>query len=290
MFATLSRIAAGLLAVAMFAQELPRAPASEVQTITPKPGYFTEPSVAVNPQDPSQVVTAYQDNAHVAYSHDDGKTWRIATGTEASNYKVSGDVSITFDKQGHAILCYIAFDKLGTSSYWGHNSSRNGIFIRRSLDGGQTWEPDHVPVTEQPNVTPDHKFVPWEDKPYAKVKVDKYLSATASDPSPARSAIGLAMRFYELGAQAWNIKIASNSVNSLANDTALGKILLSDPEIIGCPGVASMMDTFRQMLSKQKVRPDAVAPMYGLLASERVPVFWTCASGKIAEAEASAKP
>ncbi len=124
----------------------------------------------------------------------------------------------------------------------------------------------------------------------AKVKVDKYLSATASDPSPARSAIGLAMRFYELGAQAWNIKIASNSVNSLANDTALGKILLSDPEIIGCPGVASMMDTFRQMLSKQKVRPDAVAPMYGLLASERVPVFWTCASGKIAEAEASAKP
>ncbi len=166
MLALIARVAAGLLAVAVFAQELPKAPVSEVQTITPKAGYFTEPSIAVNSLDPAQVVTAYQDNAHVAYSADAGKTWQIAAGTEATNYKVSGDVSIAYDKLGHAILCYIAFDKLGTFGYWGHNSSRNGIFVRRSLDGGKTWEPNDIPVTEQPNVTPDHKFVPWEDKPY----------------------------------------------------------------------------------------------------------------------------
>jgi hypothetical protein len=162
----IAHILVTLLTVAAFAQELPKAPASEVHTITLKPGYFTEPSIAVNALDPEQVVTAYQDNAHVAYSLDGGKTWQIAAGTEAANYKVSGDVSVTYDKQGHAILCYIAFDKLGTASYWGHNSSRNGIFVRRSLDGGKTWEPNHIRVTEQPNVTPDHKFVPWEDKPY----------------------------------------------------------------------------------------------------------------------------
>ena len=164
MLALIARVAAGLLAVAVFAQVLPKAPASEVQTITPRPGYFTEPSIAVNSLDPAQVVTAYQDNAHVAYSADAGKTWQIAAGTEATNYKVSGDVSIAYDKLGHAILCYIAFDKLGTFGYWGHNSSRNGIFVRRSLDGGKTWEPNDIPVTEQPNVTPDHKFVPWEAK------------------------------------------------------------------------------------------------------------------------------
>ncbi len=159
-------IALSLLVVTASGQELPKAPASEVHTITPQPGYFTEPSIAVNALNPAQVVTAYQDNAHVAYSADGGQTWQIAKGTEAANYKVSGDVSITYDKQGHAILCYIAFDKLGTYSYWGHNSSRNGIFVRRSLDGGPTWEPSHIAVSEQPNVTPDHKFVPWEDKPY----------------------------------------------------------------------------------------------------------------------------
>ena len=162
----IARIAFALLAVVASGEELAKAPASEVHTITPVPGYFTEPSIAVNALDATQVVTAYQDNAHVAYSLDGGTTWQIAAGTEAANYKVSGDVSITYDKQGHAILCYIAFDKLGTSSYWGHNSSRNGIFVRRSLDGGKTWEANHIPVTEQPNETPDHRFVPWEDKPY----------------------------------------------------------------------------------------------------------------------------
>src|SRR5208283_1567681 len=30
----------------------------------------------------------------------------------------------------------------------------------------KSWEQNHIPVTEQPNETTDHKFVPWEDKPY----------------------------------------------------------------------------------------------------------------------------
>src|SRR5271157_1378572 len=83
MIAKTARFAVGLVAVVVFGHELPMAPASEVNTITPQPGYFTEPSIAVNALDPSQVVTAYQDNAHVAYSRDSGKTWQIATGTEA---------------------------------------------------------------------------------------------------------------------------------------------------------------------------------------------------------------
>ena len=134
-------LAGGLGAMAgnSFAQLPPKAPNSSVITLTPQPGYFTEPGIAINPNNPQQVVAVYQDNAHAAYSFDAGRTWQIATGVESTSYRVSGDVSTTFDNQGHALICYIAFDKLGTFNYWGHNSSRNGIYVRRSLDGGKTW-------------------------------------------------------------------------------------------------------------------------------------------------------
>ena len=160
-FALLSAIAV-LLSVSASSQSLPRAPKTEVITVTPKPGYFSEPSIAVNPAKPQQVVAAFQDNAHIAYSADGGRHWQLATGIEPPNYRVSGDVSVTFDNEGRAYICYIAFDKLGTFNYWGHNSSRNGIYVRRSLDGGATWESQDIAATEQPDKT----TVPWEDKPY----------------------------------------------------------------------------------------------------------------------------
>lgn len=144
------------------AQALERAPGAEVNTVTPAPGFFTEPSIAVNPRDPRQVVAAFQDNAHIAYSLDAGRHWQVASGTASTRYRVSGDVSVVYDARGRAILCYMAFDKLGTFNYWGHDSSRNGLYIRRSLDGGKTWGKDDIPVSVQPN----RSDVPWEDKPY----------------------------------------------------------------------------------------------------------------------------
>lgn len=144
------------------AQDLPAAPDAHVFTLTPKPGFFTEPSIAVNPRNPQQVVAVFQDNAQAAYSEDAGRTWQLAEGVAPKNYRISGDVSVTFDNQGHAFICYIAFDKLGTFNYWAHGATRNGIFIRRSLDGGKTWEENHIPVAEQLS-TPG---IPFEDKPY----------------------------------------------------------------------------------------------------------------------------
>ena len=138
-FVLCSAIAA-LLGGGASPQGLPKAPKAEVSTVTPKPGFFTEPSIAVNPKKPEQVVAAFQDNAHIAYSVDAGRHWQLATGIEPPNYRVSGDVSVAFDNQGRAFICYMAFNKLGTFNYWGHNSSRNGIYVRRSLDGGASWE------------------------------------------------------------------------------------------------------------------------------------------------------
>lgn len=149
-------------AVPLLCQDLPQAPQAQVFNLTPSPGYFTEPGIAVNPNNPQQVVAVYQDNAHAAYSQDAGKTWQTAEGVDPKNYRVSGDVSTVFDNQGYAFICYIAFDKLGTFNYWAHGATRNGIFVRRSPDGGKTWETEHVPVAEQPTVA----GIPFEDKPY----------------------------------------------------------------------------------------------------------------------------
>jgi BNR repeat-like domain len=141
---------------------LPKAPGAEVFSLTQEPGSFTEPSIAINPTNPQQIVAVFQDNVHASYSRDAGRSWKSAEGVAPANYKVSGDVSTTFDKLGHAFVCYIAFDKLGTFNYWGHGATRNGIFVRRSLDGGSTWEGNDVPVAEQ-STKPG---IPFEDKPY----------------------------------------------------------------------------------------------------------------------------
>jgi len=138
------------------------APGSKVVTISPRYGSFSEPSVAINRINPSQIVAAFQSPAAVAYSQDDGQHWQMASGVSPADYRVSGDVSITYDILGHAIVCYIAFDKLGTPQYWAHGATRNGVFVRRSLDGGKTWEANAVPVDGQPT----HPGMPFEDKPY----------------------------------------------------------------------------------------------------------------------------
>jgi len=71
----------------------------------------------VDPNNPQHVVAAYQDNVHAVYSRDGGRTWTAAQGVAPTDYRVSGDVSVTFDNAGHAILCFIAFDRLGTTDY-----------------------------------------------------------------------------------------------------------------------------------------------------------------------------
>jgi hypothetical protein len=150
------------IALLSFADDLPKAPQAHVLTLTPTPGYFTEPGIAANPSNAKQVFAVFQDNVHAAYSNDAGETWTVAEGADPKNYRVSGDVSAVFDNQGHAFVCYIAFDKLGTFNYWAHGATRNGIFVRRSLDGGKTWEAEHIPVAKQRS----EPGIPFEDKPY----------------------------------------------------------------------------------------------------------------------------
>lgn len=195
------------------AASLPAAPEAALTMITPEPGFFTEPSIAVDPHNPDHVVAAYQDNAHIAYSTDAGKTW-TAENVESREYRVSGDVSVTYDHQGHAILCYIAFDKLGTFSYWGHHAGRNGIYIRRSMDGGKSWEGDDIPVSAQP----EQAGVPFEDKPYI-------VSDTSQGPYAGNLYIG------------WTRWTRTNSELLFVRSTDDGKTWSKPIEIDNAPGL-----------------------------------------------------
>jgi hypothetical protein len=205
-----------LSATNLLAQPLPPAPKAHISDVTPKPGYFNEPAIAINPIDPQQLVAAWQVAASAAYSKDGGMTWKVAEGTAPKNYRVSGDVSVAYDAAGHAILCYIAFDKLGTANYWAHDATRNGIFIRRSPDGGQTWDPDAVAVISHES-TPG---IPFEDKPWVVADTSgphagnlyvgwTKFSLTASDLLFSRSTDG---------GQSWSRPVKLSSVSGMPRD------------------------------------------------------------------------
>src|SRR3954463_15227049 len=150
-----------LLSTSALAQfTLPQPPGARVIDLTSK-GYFNEPAIAVNPANPQQVVTAWQVNTSVAYSQDGGATWATAKDTASKNFKISGDVALVYDAKGAAVVAYLGFDKLGTENYWAHNATRNGLFTRRSADGGKTWDAQEHAVKENPTVP----GIPFEDKP-----------------------------------------------------------------------------------------------------------------------------
>jgi hypothetical protein len=153
------------LAAAPVAAQSPLPPAPNASVVAAsEPGRSNEPGIAVDPKDPNRVVVVWQNQAHAAYSTDGGKTFAIAEGTAPSDWRVSGDVSVTFDNKGHAFLCYLAFDRTGpTSGYWARQAGRNGIFVRRSLDAGKTWEAEPASLKVFP--TGKEPDIQWEDMP-----------------------------------------------------------------------------------------------------------------------------
>jgi hypothetical protein len=142
-------------------EPLPRAPGARISTIT-APGPFTETGIAIDPRDPRRAVGVYQNQAMAAWTADAGVTWTGAEGTAPPHYRVAGDPSVAIDHHGHVFFCYIAFDRTGVTSYWALGGTRGGIFVRRSFDGGRTWEKDHQVVVEHPVTKPG---LPWEDMP-----------------------------------------------------------------------------------------------------------------------------
>src|SRR5258707_15876744 len=58
-----------LFTLSLSAQQLPPAPRTHIANVTPKPGAYTEPAIAVNAKDPKQLVVAWQVDSSTAYSN-----------------------------------------------------------------------------------------------------------------------------------------------------------------------------------------------------------------------------
>src|SRR5947209_485331 len=145
------------------------APGARSLKVSAENGFYTEPGLAINPRNPKQVVVVYQGGAGVqggatvAYSNDSGNTFTVAEGTGLKDWRVAGDVTTRFDNKGTAQLSYLTSDRLGTTSYWAQNAGRNGIYVRRSPDGGKSWSESPVPV--KAFLTGKEKPLHFEDEP-----------------------------------------------------------------------------------------------------------------------------
>jgi hypothetical protein len=148
-------------AIRLAAQGLVAPPGAHIVTVSPAGVRANEPSIAVNPLNPKQVVAVFQP-AGVAYSTDGAQSFALADLPLVSGWRGGGDVSVAFNDKGHAFLGSLHFDRLGTASYWANGAGRNGIFVRRSLDGGKTWEKDAATVKAFQGSEPE---IQWEDMP-----------------------------------------------------------------------------------------------------------------------------
>lgn len=135
----LSPIAIGLAAQS----PLPAAPGAHIVTITPPGLTGSEPAIAVNPRNPDQVVAGA--GRWAAWSVDGGKTFTPVQ-PAGENGRGGGDVSFAFDDKGQVFLSFLSIQKNGLPGYWGHGPGANGIYVRRSGDGGKTWDSEPVAV------------------------------------------------------------------------------------------------------------------------------------------------
>jgi len=143
---------------------LPPAPDAHVVTITPAGLTAAEPAIAVNSRNPLQVVGAAQRWA--AYSGDGGVSFTAVQALTEDSPSL-GDVSLAFDDKGCVFLAYLSIQRNGLPGYSGHAPGGNGIWVRRSADGGRTWDPLPVAVKvwrgDEPGVMLEDMPRIWSD-------------------------------------------------------------------------------------------------------------------------------
>lgn len=102
-----------------------------------------EPYIAVNPSNSQHIVVAWMSWINIVNqfkiksraSFDGGLTWSSAVEHPhtVSTYS-SADPCIDFDNTGNIFVCYIDFDGI-------EPPVNGGVYIRKSIDGGLTWNP-----------------------------------------------------------------------------------------------------------------------------------------------------
>ena len=93
-----------------------------------------EPSIAINPDDPKNVVVAYS-GGNISYSFDGGQTWTRTT--LSSSRGIYGDPVLVADDKG-TMACLHLSDASGEGLK--NDKSLDQIICHVSRDGGKTWE------------------------------------------------------------------------------------------------------------------------------------------------------
>ena len=131
--------------------ESPSAIGTNVRVGDDRYGVHVEPTVAVNPLHPQQLLAACQvspaaDPQFLAtyLSYDGGATWRSGGVPRLPAGANGDDVTVAFDAQGRGYLC--------ATSYAGGR----GVFVWRTDDGGRTFS---APITVLKNQYCDHPWV-----------------------------------------------------------------------------------------------------------------------------------
>jgi len=144
---------------AVAATPLVPVPGGRVVTVSPPGTVASEPAIAVDPRDAQHVVAV--GGRWIAWSSDGGATFTPVR-LVADEQRPLGDVSLAFDGAGRLLLSYLSIDRNGLPGYWAHGVGGNGVWVRRSPDGGRTWDPTPIAVKAWKGDEPDVKL---EDMP-----------------------------------------------------------------------------------------------------------------------------
>lgn len=166
--------AAVLVATALSAASAPPTsrPPDADRAVAPAPGPRIEPSIAVNPRDPRQVLVALLrmrttyatgfgqaavPDVALHLSRDGGRTFTetgVVPRPRGTSY--TADPSVAFDSRGRAYVGYLASAP----------NTEAGIFVVRSDDGGRTWPTTATRVARE---TVTEESCVGHDKPYLAV-------------------------------------------------------------------------------------------------------------------------
>src|SRR5438046_9785535 len=111
---SMTRLSTTVVLVAMAAvtahvqARLPRAPGAHVVTITPPGQTGSEPAIAVNPNNPNQVVGVA--GPWAAFSTDGGRTFTPVR-PAGEGGRSGGDPSLTFDDKGGLFYAFLSIDR-----------------------------------------------------------------------------------------------------------------------------------------------------------------------------------
>ena len=128
--------------------------AANVNTDCEENGPHNETSIAVNPQNPDNIIGGANDyqlglnpgghvsetllsRAHVSF--DGGQTWTEYPLNSNSTYQASGDPSVAFDAQGNAYYATLGFRFVGP-----FNAQNPDVLVSSSSDGGKNWATSRI--------------------------------------------------------------------------------------------------------------------------------------------------